>query len=111
MQITQYSVWWVDLNPTKGSEQKGKRPCVVVSPDVINRKLPIAIVVPLTTKQKKYPTVVEIKSTLPKTGSLSYALVEQIRNVSIVRFDSYICDLNPNEIDRLRGVIEDLLLG
>lgn len=110
MDVTQYSVWWVDLNPTRGSEQRGKRPCVVVSPDAINRKLPIAIIVPLTTRQKNYPTVVQIDSTLPKTDSISYALVEQIRNVSKERFGAYICHLNMNEINNLRRIMEELLL-
>ncbi len=52
--MKQGEIWYADLNPTKGSEQQGARPVVVISGDVLNTHLPIVIVCPLTTKIKNY---------------------------------------------------------
>ena len=56
--MRQGEIWFADLNPTKGSEQSGKRPVVIVSGDTLNDTLPIVIVVPITSKIKSYPTCV-----------------------------------------------------
>lgn len=56
--MRQGEVWFADLNPTKGSEQSGKRPVVIVSGNTLNDALPIVIVVPITSKIKSYPTCV-----------------------------------------------------
>lgn len=56
--MRQGEVWFADLNPTKGSEQSGKRPVVIVSGNTLNDTLPIVIVVPITSKIKSYPTCV-----------------------------------------------------
>jgi mRNA interferase MazF len=52
--VKQGEIWYSDLNPAKGSEQAGMRPVVVISGNLLNEHLPIAIVVPLTTKIKRY---------------------------------------------------------
>lgn len=56
--MRQGEIWFADLNPTKGSEQSGKRPVVIISGDTLNDTLPIAIIVPITSKIKSYPTCV-----------------------------------------------------
>ena len=53
-------VYLVELDPTRGSEIQKTRPCVVVSPDEMNRYLRTAIVAPLTTGGKDYPTRISI---------------------------------------------------
>jgi mRNA interferase MazF len=52
--MKQGEIWYADLNPTKGSEQAGLRPVVVVSGNLLNQHLNVVIVVPLTTKVKGY---------------------------------------------------------
>jgi mRNA interferase MazF len=110
MDINQYSIWYVDLNPTKGSEQKGIRPWIVVSPDEINHNLPTSLIVPLTKSKKEWPTVVEIKSTENLKGTQSYALVEQLRHVSHVRFMREIGKISHSEIIQIKSVIRQLLV-
>lgn len=110
MKIEQYSVWWVNLNPTKGSEQRGIRPCIVVSPKEMNENLRTSLVVPLTTVVKTWPTVVKVSSTKPHTGSISYALIEQLRNVSHERFTDHVCNINQTEIYEIKDVIKRLLV-
>lgn len=52
--MRQGEIWYADLNPTKGSEQAGQRPVVVLSGNLLNEHLNVVIVVPLTTKIKNY---------------------------------------------------------
>jgi len=51
-----FDVQWVALDPTVGSEIQKTRPCVVVSPDELNERLPTVIVAPMTTRGRPYPT-------------------------------------------------------
>jgi mRNA interferase MazF len=53
-------VWLVSLDPTRGSEIKKIRPCLVVSPDEMNQHLQTAIVAPMTTTMRPYPTRVNV---------------------------------------------------
>ena len=59
--IPRFSVWRVDLNPTRGSEQAGQRPVLVVSPDEMNANLDTVIVAPLTTRLRGWPTRVRVE--------------------------------------------------
>ena len=54
MLIQQGDIFWVDLNPTKGKEQQGLRPCVVVSGDTMNQRYGLSLICPLTTSLKHY---------------------------------------------------------
>lgn len=70
-------VWLVSLEPTVGSEIKKTRPCVVISPNEINRLLRTLIVAPLTSTIKNYPTRLII-TFQNKQGSV---VLDQIRTV------------------------------
>ncbi len=61
MEINQYQIILANLDPTIGSEIKKTRPCVVISPDEMNKYLRTVIIVPMTTSSKNYPTRVEVK--------------------------------------------------
>ena len=111
MKINQYSVWWVNLNPIKGTEQSGHRPCVVISPNEQNHHHTRVIVVPTTSRYKTYPTTVQIESTLKITGKVSYALVDQMRAVSTERFTKELGNLTTDEITNIRQIIKELLLS
>ena len=80
-------VWWAYLDPTRGREQAGRRPVIVVSADGYNETDPdLAIIVPTPTSQRLIPSRVPIA---PAEGGLtkpSDALCEQIRAVSKERF-------------------------
>ncbi len=77
MKISRFAIVIVNLDPTVGSEIKKTRPCVVVSPDELNRNLRSVVVIPLTSQSKDYPTRVAV-TTQKGTG---YAVVEQIRTI------------------------------
>ncbi|MFN2497359.1 MAG: type II toxin-antitoxin system PemK/MazF family toxin [Pseudonocardiaceae bacterium] len=90
MRVTHGQVWSVMLDPTVGNEQRGTRPCVVVSTDRFNA-LPIrqAIVVPLTTRERGFPHHI----TVTDDGGLHrprWAMCEAARAVSLERFGQLI---------------------
>ena len=61
MELKQYMIVLVNLDPTIGSEIKKTRPCVIVSPDEMNKYLNTIVVAPMTTTLKKYPTRVLVE--------------------------------------------------
>jgi mRNA interferase MazF len=53
---------WLDFDPQSGHEQKGKRPALVLSPKVYNKKVGLGLFCPITSHVKGYPFEVEIKN-------------------------------------------------
>jgi mRNA interferase MazF len=82
-------VWLAELGPTRGREQSGERPVLIVSADPINQSpADIVIAVPLTTHRRGIPTHVEVR---PPDGGLrdvSYAICEQVRSLAVERLGS-----------------------
>jgi mRNA interferase MazF len=56
MEVKRFDVYLVNLDPTVGKEIKKTRPCLVISPDEMNRHIATVIVAPMTTKGWQYPT-------------------------------------------------------
>lgn len=86
MDIKRGDIVVVELNPTKGSEERGTRPCLVVQNDVGNNNAPTTIVVPLTTYSENedlYPFEVLVESDQNQLKEDSVAMCGQIRTVSI----------------------------
>lgn len=104
-EISRGEVWSVVLDPTKGSEQAGIRPCVVVSPDSMNEQLNTIVVVPLTTKKKDWPTRVD---TLIDEVE-GQAICEQIITVSKKRLKNKISKLRISEIIQIKLVLKQML--
>jgi mRNA interferase MazF len=52
--MRQGEIWYAELDPVKGGEQAGRRPVVIISGNLLNEHLPLAIVIPLTTRIKNY---------------------------------------------------------
>jgi len=89
MVVDRFSVYLVELDPTKGSEIAKTRPCVVVSPNVVNSRLKTVIVAPLTSTSKSYPT--RIDSVFDnKTGQIA---LDQLRSVDKLRLRKYLGQL------------------
>ena len=70
-------VWLVSLDPTRGTEIKKTRPCLIVSPDEMNEHLQTAIVAPMTTTLRHYPTRVA----LTFRGKSGQVALDQLRAV------------------------------
>lgn len=80
------AVYWVDLDPTRGSEIQKTRPCVVVSPDELNVHLRTVIIAPLTSGGHPYPWRVECRFQR-KRGRIA---LDQLRTVDRERLVDYI---------------------
>lgn len=75
--VKRFDIFVVSLDPTKGSEIKKTRPCVVISPDEMNAHLRTVIIAPMTSTIKNYPTRVDI-TFQNKQGQI---VLDQIRTV------------------------------
>ena len=81
MVIKRFDVYLVILDPTIGSEIKKTRPCVIISPDEMNRHVATMIVAPMTTKGRSYPTRVACTF----QGKNGQVVLDQIRTVDKLR--------------------------
>jgi mRNA interferase MazF len=77
MVIKRFDVYLVVLDPTVGSEIQKTRPCVIISPDEMNRHIATVIVAPMTTKRHAYPTRVACTF----QGVKGQVVLDQIRTV------------------------------
>ena len=107
MPIRRGDVFWVDLNPVKGSEQAGRRPVVVIQNDVGNEVAPTVIVAPLTTKSftKHYPINVHLPRGVAGLKEHSTVLLSQIRTIDKTRLDRKIGHLPPTSLKQVDQAI------
>ena len=104
--IMQYSVYLLNLDPTVGHEIKKTRPCVVISPDEMNRHLQTIIIAPMTTRSRDYPTRVEIEFE-DKSG---FIVLDQIRTVDRTRFIKKLGEIDKDIISKLKETIKEMLV-
>jgi mRNA interferase MazF len=103
MEIVQYQIVLVNLDPTVGSEIKKTRPCVVISPNEMNKYLKTIVIAPMTTSSKNYPTRIEIKH----DNKIGWILADQIRTVDKQRIIKDLGRLTKPEIIELKAVLKE----
>ena len=81
MVVRRFEVYLINLDPTVGSEIKKARPCLIISPDEMNRRIATVIVAPLTTKGRGYPTRVPCNF----RGKAGEIVLDQIRAIDKTR--------------------------
>jgi mRNA interferase MazF len=81
MVVNRFDVFLISLDPTRGSEIKKTRPCLVISPDEMNHHIHTVIVAPMTTRGRPYPT--RIACTF--RGKRGQVVLDQIRTVDKAR--------------------------
>ncbi|ERM91494.1 transcriptional modulator of MazE/toxin MazF [Caldanaerobacter subterraneus subsp. yonseiensis KB-1] len=103
-------IWLVNLNPTRGHEQSGIRPAVIISVDEFNFcPAELVVVVPVTSKNKNIPLHVEIQSSESGLAKISFAKPEDIRSISKERLIKRIGQLSKKELQDLEEKIKILL--
>lgn len=107
MLIKRGDLFWVDLNPAKGSEQAGRRPVLVIQNDVGNAVAPTVIIAPLTTKsfRKEYPVNVNIPAGEGGLKVDSTVLLSQIRTIDKLRLVRKIGHLPPPYLQEVNRAI------
>ncbi len=102
-------ICWADLNPTRGHEQSGLRPVLILSRSVFNERSGTVIAVAITSQPQRagFPLTLEIDSTLlPKR---SWVKVSQIRTLSVKRIGNRIGTATPEELARILEGLNEIL--
>ena len=103
MDLNQYEIVLVNLDPTIGSEIKKTRPCVIISPNEMNKYLETIVLAPMTTTSKKYPTRIEVKH----DNKIGWIVIDQIRTVDKNRIIRVLGKLSKPEIKEVKSVIKE----
>ena len=103
MEISQYQIVLVNLDPTIGSEIKKTRPCVVISPIEMNKYLQTIVIAPMTTSSKNYPTRVEVKH----ENKIGWIVLDQIRTIDKQRIIKTLDRLSKPEIKEVKSIIKE----
>jgi mRNA interferase MazF len=104
MEIRQYDIILVNLDPTIGSEIKKTRPCVVLSPDEMNKHLRTIVIAPMTTSSKNYPTRVEIKL----DNKIGWIVLDQVRTIDKQRIIMGLGKLSRPDIKEVKSLIKEI---
>jgi len=107
--MKQGEIWYVDLNPTQGSEQAGIRSAVILSGNLMTKFLKVVIIAPLTSKIKNYQGN-PILEPSEKNGlnSVSELMVFDIRSVSKTRLFEKIGELSGAELKQALATLTDI---
>ena len=103
MELKQYQIVLVNLDPTLGSEIKKTRPCVIVSPNEINDHLRTVVIAPMTSTDKRYPTRVKVKH----NNQEGWIVLEQLRTVDKISILKKLGNLTEKEIKECKRVIKE----
>lgn len=88
VQIARGEIWQADLNPVRGHEQAGKRPCLVISVDLFNQEASgLVVVLPVTSKDKRIPFHVKIDPPEGGVKTQSFIKCEDVRSISVERLN------------------------
>ena len=108
MRIKRGDLYWVNLNPVKGSEQSGRRPVIVLQNDIGNEYSQTTIIAPLTTTNfvKEYPTNVFLGKGTAGLKSDSTVLLSQVRVIDKSRLESKIGHLTEKFIAKVEVALK-----
>ncbi len=103
MELMQYEIVLVNLDPTIGSEMKKTRPAVIISPNEMNKYLNTIVIAPITSNSKSYPTRVEINHIKTK----GWVVLDQIRTVDRLRIIKKLGNLTEKEILKIKIILKE----
>ena len=106
MEIKQYQIILVNLDPTIGSKIKKTRPCVIISPDEMNKYLRTVVVAPMTTKSKYYPTRTKIKH----NKKVGWIVLDQIRTIDKQRVIKVMGNISKTETKIIKAIIKEIFV-
>jgi mRNA interferase MazF len=104
MAVGRFDVYLVCLDLTVGSEIKKSRPCVIVSPDEMNRHIRTVIIAPMTGKGRQYPTRVPCRF----GGKAGQVVLDQIRTVDAARLARKLGRLDDNTGRKVLAVLGEM---
>jgi mRNA interferase MazF len=102
--ISRFDVYLVNFDPTIGHEVRKTRPCLIVSPDEMNRYIGMVIVAPMTTKGRDYPTRVN----LTFQGKKGQIILDQIRTIDKSRLIKRLGKIDKNTGPKVLEILEEM---
>ncbi len=106
MVINQYDVFLANLYPTIGHEIKKTRPCLIISPNEMNRAIETIIIAPMTTKSHNYPTRVPIKF----ENKEGWIVLDQIRTIDKKKLIKKLGKIKTREIKKTKSILQEMLV-
>ena len=103
MEIKQYQIVLVNLDPIIGSEMKKTRPCIVISPNEMNKYLQTIVIAPMTSNSKSYPTRVPVRHNKTK----GWVVLDQIRTIDRLRIIKILGALTEKEIYHVKTALHE----
>lgn len=102
--VERFDVFLISLDPTKGSETKKTRPCLVISPDEMNRHIRTVIIAPMTSTIKNYPSRV-ITTFQKKRGQI---VLDQIKTVDKQRLIKKLGTISSSAQDKTLNTLQEM---
>ena len=106
MDISQYAVYLINLDPTIGHEIKKTRPYLVISPDEMNKNIRTVIIAPMTTKSHKYPT----RTPLTFQGKKGWIVLDQIRTIDHKRIIKKLGKISDHSKKEVKSILKEMLV-
>ena len=104
--IWRFEVHLISLDPTKGSEIKKTRPCVIISPDEMNDTISTVIIAPMTTQSSEYPTRVPVRF----HGKQGWVVLDHLRTLDKRRLVKKLGKITKSEITEVKSVLQEMLV-
>jgi len=102
--ISRFDIYLVNLDPTIGHEVRKTRPCLIVSPDEMNRYIGTVIIAPMTTKGRDYPTRVN----LTFQGKKGQIVLDQIRTIDKIRLIKRLGKIDKNTAQKVLEILGEM---
>lgn len=106
MELDQYQIVLVNLDPTIGSEINKTRPCLIVSPNEMNKYLKTVVIAPITSNPRKYPSRVQIK----REGKKRNIVLDQIRTIDKRRVITVYEKITTNQIQEVKTTLKKIFV-
>lgn len=107
--ILRGEIYWGDLNPTRGHEQAGERPVLVISHDIFNERSGTVIALPITSQSQRVGLPLAMKVESVKLPKPSWLKISQIRTISTERLGKRLGRVSPEEINQVIEALFELV--
>lgn len=106
MVARQYEVYLINLDPTVGHEIQKTRPCVILSPDEMNRNISTVIIAPMTTRSRRYPS----RISLTFQRKAGWIVLDQIRTVDRLRLVKRLGKIGARTVVQVKATLSEMLV-
>lgn len=107
--ILRGEIRWADLNPTRGKEQSGQRPVLILSHDVFNERSGTVIAIALTSQPQRAGFPLTLELTTPRLPKRSWVKISQIRTLATERIGNRLGRASPEELAQVLEGLNEIL--